>query len=71
MVTTYQTRDGDTLDLVCFDHYGKEAVNQSVVAVLEANPGLADYGPVLPAGIAIILPVWSAQSQTTSEALWE
>lgn len=71
MASTYQTRNGDVLDHICFDHYGAAAVNQSVAAVLEANRGLADYGPVLPAGIIITLPDWTAESRSSGEQLWD
>ena len=53
MPTTYTTRDGDMLDRICFDHYGTESV---IVAVYEANPGLAKKPLVLPAGVTIVLP---------------
>lgn len=49
----YQTREGDTLDWILWHWYGREQV---VPAVLEANPGLADLPPVLPAGVLINLP---------------
>lgn len=49
----YRAKQGDVLDAVCKVHYGTEA---AVVAVLEANPGLADLGPELPAGTVIALP---------------
>lgn len=71
MAETYQTREGDVIDLICFDYYGAAAVNQSVAAVLEANRGLADYGPRLPAGILITLPDWVPESQSGSDELWD
>lgn len=47
-------QQGDTVDALCFRHLGR---TKSVVeATLEANPGLADYGPVLPHGLAVDLP---------------
>ena len=49
----YRAKQGDVLDAICKAHYGAEA---AVTAVLEANPGLADSGPVLPAGRVILLP---------------
>ena len=49
-------RDGEMLDLICFDHYGRQfgAVEQ----VLEANPDVHQLSryPVLPAGVTFILP---------------
>ncbi|MBB4287833.1 tail protein X [Roseospira goensis] len=51
---TYTTFDGDMLDHLCWRHYGQEW--DMVEAVLDANPGLAALGPVLPAGVTITLP---------------
>ena len=53
-MATYGTRDGDVIDDVCRRFYGREA--GAVEAVLEANPGLADLGTVLPAGTVVELP---------------
>lgn len=71
MATTYQTRDGDMLDLICSDYYGAATVNQSVAAVLEANRGLADHGTHFPAGVIIILPDWVPESQQSGDQLWD
>ena len=45
---------GDTVDAVVWRHYGRTA--GLVERVLDANPGLADLGPVLPGGTLINLP---------------
>ncbi|HGH3389916.1 TPA: tail protein X [Citrobacter freundii] len=58
MAKNWRTTDGDMLDDICRRHYGRAGLNQSLAAVLEANPGLADFGPVYPAGVEIILPDW-------------
>ncbi|NJB67201.1 phage tail protein X [Desulfobaculum xiamenense] len=50
----YRTKDGDMLDLICQRHYGRTA--DVVETVLDANPGLAAFGPVLSAGLVIVLP---------------
>lgn len=50
----YLTRDGDMLDWICRRHYGRS--DGTVEAVLVANPGLAERGPILPTGIELILP---------------
>lgn len=55
MSTTYKTSQGDTLDYVCWKIYGQQS--GAVEAVLEANPGLAAKGEVLPTDTTIILPV--------------
>ena len=40
-------------------------LNGIVEIVLEKNPGLADYGPILPAGVAILLPDISESEDDT------
>lgn len=52
-MNAYTTRLHDVLDKVCKKIYGTE---QAVHAVLIANPGLADQGEFLPAGLVIKLP---------------
>ena len=54
MSDTYLTTQGDTVDYICWKYYG--AQSGLVELVLEANPGLADIGPELPAGMTIVLP---------------
>lgn len=51
----YKTSQGDTLDFICWKYYGQQS--GAVEAVLLANPGLADLGPVLPINTEITLPV--------------
>lgn len=55
MTTTYTTRQGETVDLVCWKHYGH--TSGVTEAVLAANRGLADLGSYLPMGTTIIMPV--------------
>ena len=50
------------LDLICRRYYGTER-GGTVEAVLEANTGLAELGPVLPAGVLITLPELQAPAQ--------
>lgn len=65
----YLTADGDMLDALCYKQYGRES---AVVDVLEANPGLADKGPVLQAGIVIEFPDLDAQDKTAATIkLWD
>lgn len=51
----YQSKDGDVVDWIAWKHYGR-VDGGCVEAVLEANRHLAEYGPVLPAGLTIALP---------------
>ena len=46
------TRDGDMLDDIVWRHYGRQDV---VPAVLETNQDLSLQGPVLPAGMILVL----------------
>ena len=50
----YLTKQGDMVDAIAYAKYGYTA--GSTEAVLAANPGLADMGPVLPANVTINLP---------------
>ena len=44
----------DTVDALCWRHYGRtQGVTEQV---LQANPGLAEYGPFLPHGLQVELP---------------
>ena len=54
MAVKYRTREGDMLDHIAWKHYKKQS--GAVEEILEANPGLAEYGEQLPAGIVINLP---------------
>ncbi|GAB6260341.1 tail protein X [Photobacterium sp. R1] len=68
MATTYRTRDGDMLDDICWRHYGRE---NAVEAVLAMNPGLADFGPLLPSGIEIKLPDLAVPVSEEAVSLWD
>lgn len=70
MATIYTTRQGETVDLACFAFYGRTA--KTVEAVLEANRGLSDLGPVLPIGTRILMP--DMPSTSTAQplvSLWD
>ncbi|NAW56616.1 MULTISPECIES: tail protein X [unclassified Vibrio] len=67
MAKRYLTRDGDVLDDICYQEYGTE---QAVIAVLEANPKLADQGTKLQAGLIITLPDYTPPSQDDEDVLW-
>ena len=69
-MATYRTNDGDVLDRICFDWYGRRP--GAVEAVLEANPGLAKQGPVFAAGVLIELPDLPAPVKDTGAVrLWD
>ena len=70
MTTKYITRDGDTVDMVAFKYYGTLDGN-TAEKVLDANPGLAAIGAVLPDGIEIVLPVIEQPTTTRGVKLWD
>jgi phage tail protein X len=70
-MTTYITRQGDTLDQICHVHYGTERGGTTEL-VLETNRGLAEYGSVLPSGLRIELPAVSLPAQSEKMiSLWD
>jgi phage tail protein X len=67
----YLTKQDDIRDDVVHRYYG-DLDNRAVETVLEANRGLADYGPVLPAGITITLPDRVPTQETQKlQTLWD
>ncbi|MEZ9525730.1 tail protein X [Enterovibrio norvegicus] len=68
MATIYRTREGDVLDAICFHHYGRES---AVTDVMNANPGLAEKGPILPSGLSITMPEVSAPVVKKGSSLWD
>ncbi len=61
------TRDGDMLDDIVWRHYGRQDV---VPAVLEANQDLSLRGPVLPAGMILVLPDVPVPADAPVIRLW-
>lgn len=68
MSVVYRTKQGDVLDAVVFKYYEGQA--GALEQVLEANRGLAKYGTVLPAGLAVVLPDLPKPSPKESVTLW-
>lgn len=71
MSKTVTALQGDTVDLICYRYYGK---TQGVTeAVLSANRGLADQGPMLPEGLQILLPDYDTTQPAAAEMvqLWD
>lgn len=63
----YLTGRGEVLDEICIAAYGRADV---IADVLDANPGLADLGPVLPYRTRVILPDLPAPSTAPAVRLW-
>ncbi|WP_416046635.1 tail protein X [Haematospirillum sp. H1815] len=71
MMTTlqYKTCDGDTVDLIAWTYYGRRR-GRCVEQLLDANPGLADRGLVLPAGLTVYLPDIREPASAGGIRLW-
>ena len=54
MATKYRTKEGDTVDYICWRFYGTS--KNITEAVLEANTNLANADVELPANLLIELP---------------
>jgi phage tail protein X len=67
--TQVRAMQGDTVDLICWRHYGR--TGRVTEAVYLANRGLAELGPILPHGLLITLPDADAtQPADTTLHLW-
>lgn len=67
---TYITKNGDTADYISWKYYGNQDAG-TVETLLVANKGLADRGPVLPAGLVINLPEIKTPATTHGVKLWD
>lgn len=70
MAQQYMTSDGDTADYIAWKHYGTQD-GRVVEQMVDANPGLADIGPVLPAGIMVTLPDIQPEAAAQGVRLWD
>ena len=59
--------EGDSVDLIAYVRYGTHGMEQ---AILDANPGLAALGPILPLGTRVVLPVDNIQDRASSPRAW-
>lgn len=69
-MTQYRTKDGDTVDFIAWKFYGRQD-NRIVEQVLDANLGLADVGPSLPAGLLVTLPAIDLKPTAKGVKLWD
>lgn len=70
MTVTVRAHQNDTVDNLCWRYYGRTA--GVTEAVLEANPGLADNGPILPQGLIVNMPeAQTSAPQRQMVHLWD
>jgi phage tail protein X len=63
------TRQGDVVDQIALEFYGRTA--GAAEAVLDANPHLAALPATLPAGVTVILPELAATPVAARVRLWD
>ena len=68
MSIIYLTKDGDILDQICQNYYGK--TSKIVEQVIEANPHIVEVDPVFEAVIKITLPYISGEKESETVKLW-
>lgn len=69
MIRRMTTRQGDRLDRIAIEVYGRP--DGTTEAILAANPGLAGQPPHLPAGVEIVLPDVPVTAAKPTVRLWD
>lgn len=70
MSQTINALQNDTIDAICWRHYGRSS--GVVEQVLEANPQLAEFDVCLPMGTLVILPnIETAEQIQQTINLWD
>jgi phage tail protein X len=66
----YTTKADDTVDYIAWRHYGSQS-SKVVSGILDANRGLAEFGPLLPPGVKITLPNMPSPKKEEGVRLWD
>ena len=61
---------GQTLDEICYRHYGSAYSSAAVEQAYQANPGLCEMGAILPINTPINLPVLEVKPAQSTVTLW-
>ncbi|PZO04863.1 MAG: phage tail protein [Alphaproteobacteria bacterium] len=69
MTRRITTRDGDVIDQIALEAYGR--THGATEAILVANPGLAAQGPILQAGVIVTLPELPTATTIERVRLWD
>lgn len=64
----YLTKQGDSVDLIAFERFGTSSATTE--SILDANPGLAAVGPVLPIGLTIRIPIPVKADRVEGVNIW-
>ena len=69
MAKQLRTLQGESVDAICWRHYGRSL--GMTEAVLQANPGLAALGLILPQGLLVTMPELPASQPKPIVQLWD
>lgn len=69
-MNTIRSRDGDSVPLILWQQMQRDD-DEAEEALYRLNPGLEQYGPILPAGIEIRLPELAAKTPTKVVNVWD
>ncbi|NRA20984.1 MAG: tail protein X [Oceanospirillaceae bacterium] len=66
----YRSRQGETLDLICYRHYGTSHLTTEIV--MQANPELAEQGLIIVENTLLELPqITSTTPVNNTLQLWD
>jgi phage tail protein X len=65
----YRTGEGEMVDAIAFNRFGTS--RGMTEAILDANPGLAATGEIIPTGTIVRIPVPEVKDRTTVRRLWD
>lgn len=69
-VRYYRSKAGDTADLIAWRVYERQDA-RLVELLIDANPGLCEHGPILPAGVLVNVPdAEEPAAASTGVRLW-
>lgn len=69
MAAQIRTQQNETLDALCWRHYGR--TRTVVEAVMQANPGITRHGLVLPQGLLVTMPDLPTAPPKPIVQLWD
>jgi len=64
----YRCQEGDTVDLIAYRRFGSSS--GTTESILDANPGLAAIGPILPLGMMLRIPIPVKADRAPGENIW-
>lgn len=69
-VSTIRSRDGDSVALILWQQLQRDD-DEAEEALYQLNPGLEQYGSILPAGIEVTLPELAAKTPDKVVNVWD